>query len=103
MQAVQAGAQSNQYLLSQEATNESIPSSICVHNLLLWNGSHREGVKFSMLDRNDRVASLSDHHQSAAAAVLLSEEKLKDAFGNFSMQKFRLMRRGIELVLGEHH
>merc|ERR1719339_45675 len=58
-------------LLSQEAPNESIPCSICVNNLLLWNGSHREGVKFSMLNCNDRVASLSDHHQSAAAAILL--------------------------------
>ena len=84
MKAVQVEAKSNQYLLSQEATNESIPSSICVHNLLLWNGSHREGVKFSMLDSNDRVASLSDHHQSAAAAVLLSKDKLKDAFLRFS-------------------
>merc|ERR1719397_1358582 len=60
-------------LLSQEASNESIPGSICVYNLLLWNGSHREGVKFSMLDGNDRVASLSDHHKSAAAAVLLGQ------------------------------
>merc|ERR1719339_97291 len=60
-------------LLSQEAPNESIPCSICVHNLLLWNGSHREGVKFSMLNGNDRVASLCDHHKSAAAAVLLRQ------------------------------
>jgi len=63
----------SQHLLGQEASNKSISSSIGVYNLFLGYGSDGEGVQLAMLNSDDWVAPLGDHHKSAAAAVLLGQ------------------------------
>jgi len=62
-------------MLGKEASNKCEPSTIRVNNIFLGESLRGELDDVAMLDRHDRVCSLSDDHESAGASILLGQHR----------------------------